>query len=43
MACTLAGRSAQALVTEALDAMLADIPELDQLVARVQSRPTREG
>lgn len=43
MACTLAGRSAQALVTEALDAMLADIPELDQLVARVHSRPTREG
>lgn len=43
MACTLAGRSAQALVTEALDAMLADIPELDQFVARVQSRQTREG
>ena len=43
MACTLSGRSAQSLVTEALDAMLAQIPELDQLVARVQSRPTREG
>lgn len=43
MACTLAGRSAQALVTDALDAMLAETPELDQLVARVQSRQTPEG
>lgn len=43
MASTLAGRSAQALVTEAVDAMFADIPELDALVARVKSRPLKEG
>lgn len=47
MACTLANRSAQALVTEAVDAMFADFPELDQLVARVasrtQSHPSKEG
>jgi len=43
MASTLAGRSAQSLVTEAVDAMFADIPELDALVARVQSRPQKEG
>ena len=43
MASTLAGRSAQVLVTQAVDAMFADIPELDALVARVQSRPQQEG
>ena len=43
LACTLAGRSAQALVTEAVDAMFATTPELDALVARVQSRPQQEG
>ena len=43
LACTLAGRSAQALVTEAVDAMFAATPELDALVARVQSRPQQEG
>ncbi len=43
LASTLAGQSAQALVTQAVDAMFADIPELDALVARVQSRPSKEG
>jgi|TARA_R100000049_G_C1951612_1_gene99864 hypothetical protein len=43
LACTLANRSAQALVTEAVDAMFAATPELEQLVARVQSRPHKEG
>ena len=43
MAATLAGRSAQAIVTDAVDAMFAEIPELDALVARVQSRPQQEG
>ena len=43
MAATHAGRSAQAIVTDAVDAMFADIPELDALVARVQSRPQQEG
>ena len=43
MACTLTGRSAQSLVTEAVDAMFADIPELNALVARVKSRPQKEG
>ena len=43
MASTLAGRSAQVLVTEAVDAMFADIPELNALVARVKSRPQKEG
>ena len=43
MAATLAGRSAQAIVTDAVDAMFAEIPELDPLVARVQSRPQQEG
>lgn len=43
LACTLAGRSAQALVTEAVDAMFAATPELEELVSRVQSRPQKEG
>ena len=47
MACTLAGRSAQAIVTEAVDTMFAEMPELDQLVARIharpQTQPTQEG
>ena len=43
LACTLAGRSAQSLVTEALDTMIADMPELEALYARVQSRTHQEG
>ncbi|GAB5348181.1 hypothetical protein [Alteriqipengyuania sp. 357] len=43
LACTLAGRSAQSLATEALDAMLADMPDLETLYARVQSRTHQEG
>ena len=43
LACTLAGRSAQSLVTEAVDALFAATPELDTLVARVQSRTHQEG
>jgi len=43
MASTLAGRSAQALVTDAVDAMFAQTPELEALVARAKSRPHKEG
>ena len=43
MACTLTGRSAQSLVTEAVDAMFAEMPELDPLIARVQTRTHQEG
>ena len=43
MACTLTGRSAQSLVTEAVDAMFAGMPELDPLIARVQTRTHQEG
>ena len=35
LACTLANRSAQQLVTEALDHMLANLPEVTELAARV--------
>ena len=36
LACTVRGRSAQQLVTEALDALLADMPEIASLAAQVQ-------
>ena len=36
LACTLRGRSAQQLVTEALDALLDDMPDVDSLAAQVQ-------
>lgn len=35
LACTVQGKSAQALVTEALDALLAEMPEIDNLAAQV--------
>ena len=35
LACTVEGKSAQALITEALDAMLASMPEIDNLAAQV--------
>ena len=38
LATTIKGVSAQALVTDALDALLADMPELDTLAAQVQRR-----
>lgn len=38
LASTIRGMSAQALVTEALDALLADMPELDTLAAQVKRR-----
>lgn len=38
LACTVRGVSAQALVTQALDSLLADMPELDALVAQVRQR-----
>ncbi|WP_338445413.1 hypothetical protein V5F89_09505 [Pelagerythrobacter marensis] len=36
LACTLRNRSAQQIVTEALDAMLVAMPELDDLAARIE-------
>ena len=36
LACTVRGRSAQQLVTDALDALLADMPEIASLAAQVQ-------
>lgn len=36
LACTLRNRSAQQLVTEALDALLDDMPDVDSLAAQVQ-------
>lgn len=36
LACTLGNRSAQAVVTEALDRLLADLPELDALASQVR-------
>ena len=36
LACTVRGRSAQQIVTEALDALLGDMPELDSLAAQVK-------
>ncbi|GMM92437.1 hypothetical protein [Qipengyuania sp. MTN3-11] len=35
LACTVHGKSAQALVTDALDALLAEMPEIDNLAAQV--------
>ena len=39
LAATVAGTSAQALLTEALDAMLADMPEIESLAAQVRRGP----
>ena len=36
LACTVHGKSAQALVTDALDALLAEMPEIDNLAAQVK-------
>lgn len=38
LACTVRDTSAQALVTEALDALLGEMPELDALAAQVKRR-----
>lgn len=38
LACTIRGRSAQQIVTEALDAILGELPELDSLAAQVKRR-----
>ena len=38
LACTIQGRSAQQLVTEALDRLFAELPELDDLAKRVRRR-----
>ena len=38
LACTVEGRSAQQLVTEALDRLLGELPELDDLARRVKRR-----
>lgn len=38
LACTLSNRSAQMLVTDALDAFLETMPEVEQLAARVSAR-----
>lgn len=38
LACTLAGRSAQHLVTEAIDTMLANLPDVAELAARAGKR-----
>jgi hypothetical protein len=37
LACTLRGRSAQQLVTEALDDLLGDMPDVDSLAAQVRT------
>jgi len=39
LACTVRNRSAQVIVTEALDALLAQHPELDALAASIPGRP----
>lgn len=36
LACTVRGRSAQQLVTEALDALLSEMPDIDHLAAQVR-------
>jgi hypothetical protein len=36
LACTVRGRSAQQLVTEALDALLSEMPDIDHLAAQVK-------
>lgn len=41
LACTLKGRSAQQLVTEALDLLLADLPEVTQLAQRVARKAAK--
>ena len=38
LACTIRNRSAQQLVTEALDSLLADMPDLDTLAAQVKRK-----
>lgn len=38
LACTVRGRSAQQLVTDALDALLAEMPEIASLAAQVKQR-----
>ncbi|QPC99269.1 hypothetical protein [Qipengyuania soli] len=38
LACTVRGRSAQQLVTDALDALLAEMPEIASLAAQVQGK-----
>ncbi len=38
LACTMQGRSAQQLVTQALDRLLEELPELDDLAKRVRRR-----
>ena len=40
LACTVKGRSAQQLVTEALDRLLAELPDLGQLAAQVAKSRT---
>ena len=40
LACTVRNRSAQQLVTDALDALLADMPEISSLAAQVQRDDT---
>jgi hypothetical protein len=39
LACALANRSAQQLVTEALDRMLEDLPDVTQVAAQVARQP----
>lgn len=39
LACTVRGSSAQQLVTDALDGLLAEMPEIAMLAAQVQQRP----
>lgn len=41
LACTVRGRSAQQLVTDALDALLAEMPEIASLAAQVQRGGTK--
>jgi len=43
LAATMNGKSAQALLTEALDAMLSEIADLDALARRVKPTMTQEG
>lgn len=43
LASTIANRSAQQIVTDALDAMLGDMPELDSLAAQLQRRTKPSG
>jgi len=42
LACAVTGRSAQLLVAGALDAMLAEIPEIEALAARVPAKSARK-